>query len=136
MGIAARQVGSVKAVLALGIVVVFGFLGFQVADPIYDAAARSICSTYAADHGLVLSEAHGTPQGRRGYRYFPHYSCRFTDATGSSVFVDENDRLIEPTWAYRALRAAGWFAWTLSLVAGVGLSVTLGLLKRSTRPDA
>lgn len=111
-----------RALLALGIVIVFGFLGFQVADPMYDAAARSICTTYAADHGLVLVEARGTPSGRSGFRYFPDYSCRFADPTGSTVFVDEEDRLIEPTWTYRGLRAAGWLSWALSLAAGVGLS--------------
>jgi hypothetical protein len=120
----------VKAFLALGIVIVFGFLGFQVADPMYDAAARSICTTYAADHGLVLIEAHGTPSGRRGFRFFPDYSCRFADSIGSTVSVDEKDRLIEPTWEYRGLRAAGWLSWTLSLAAGIGLSSALGLLKR------
>ena len=119
-----------KAALALGIVLVFGFVGFQVADPIYDAAARSICSTYAADHDLMLTEARGTPPGRLGFRYFPHYTCRFKDASGSTVFVDENDGLIEPTWAYRGLRAAGWLSWVLSLAAGVGLSAAVGLLKR------
>jgi hypothetical protein len=120
----------VKAVLALGIVVVFGFLGFRVADPMWDAAARSICSTYTVDHDLVLVEARGAPPGRLGFASFPDYSCRFTDATGSAVFVDENDGLIEPTWAYRGFRAVGWLSWTLSLVAGVGLSAALGLLKR------
>jgi GNAT superfamily N-acetyltransferase len=42
-------------------VVVLGFLGPQLADPLYDAAARSICSAHAADHGLVLIEANGRP---------------------------------------------------------------------------
>jgi hypothetical protein len=116
--------------LALGIVIVCGSLGFQVADPIHDAAARSICSTYAADHGLVLVEARGMPSGRRGFQYFPEYSCRFVSPTGATVVVDERDRLIEPTWKYRGLRAAGWLAWVLSLAAGIGLSSALGLLKR------
>jgi hypothetical protein len=40
-------------------VIVSGFLGFRIADPMLDAAARSICSTYANDHGLVLIEANG-----------------------------------------------------------------------------
>ena len=119
-----------KAVLALGIVIVLGFLGFRVADPLYDAAARSICSSYAADQGLVLVHARGAPTGRLGFASFPNYSCRLSDSTGRTVFVDENDRLVEPTWEYRGWRAAGWFSWVFSLAAGVGLSWYFGLLKR------
>lgn len=119
-----------KAVLALGIIAVLGFLGFQVADPLYDAAARTICSNYAEDEGLVLVEARGMPTGRLAFSSFPDYSCRFRDSAGSAVFVDENDRLIEPTWTYRALRAAGWLAWIVGIVAGVGISAALGLMKR------
>ena len=121
--------GSVKAVLALGIVVVLGFLGFRVADPLYDAAARSICSSYAGDQELVLVEARGAPSGRLGFASFPNYSCRFSDKAGHPVFVDENDGLVEPTWEYRGWRAAGWLAWVSSIAAGVGLSWRLGLLK-------
>jgi hypothetical protein len=78
----------------------------------------------------VLVEADGRPHGRRGFRHFPDYACRFTDATGSTVLVDENDGLIEPTWTYRALRIAGWLSWVLGVVAGVGVSAAFGLLKR------
>lgn len=46
------------------------------------------------------------------------------------MFVDENDDLIEPTFTYRALRAAGWLAWVVGIVTGVGISAALGLLKR------
>jgi len=120
----------VKALLALGIVVVLGFLGFRVSDPLYDAAARSICSPYAADQGLVLVEARGSPAGRPAFASFPNYSCDFTDSTGRTVFVDENDGLIEHTWTYRGWRAAGWLAWVSCIAAGVGLSWYLGLLKR------
>jgi hypothetical protein len=120
---------SVKALLALGIVVVLGFLGFLVADPLYDAAARSICSSYAADQGLVLIEARGAPPGRLGFASFPNYSCDFSDS-GHTVFVDENDGLIDPSWEYRGWRAAGWLAWVSCLAAGVGLSFYLGLLQR------
>lgn len=120
----------VKAVVALGIIAVLGFLGFQVADPPYDAAARTICSNYAEDEGLVLVEARGMRTGRLAFRSFPDYSCRFRDSAGSAVFVDENDRLIEPMWTYRALRAAGWLAWTVGIVAGVGISAAFGLMKR------
>jgi hypothetical protein len=119
-----------KAVLALGIVIVFGFLGFRVSDPLYDAAARSVCSSYAVDHGLVLVEAGGAPSGRFGFASFPHYSCRFSDSTGDTVFVDENDRLIEPTWAYRGFRFAGWLSWISAIAGGISLSWCLGLLKR------
>lgn len=119
-----------KALLALGIVVVLGFLGFRVSDPLYDAAARSICSAYAAEHGLKLVAARGTAHGRLAFASFPDHSCDSSDATGRAVFVDENDDLIEPTWTYRGWRAAGWLAWVSSLAAGVGLSWYLGLLKR------
>jgi hypothetical protein len=116
--------------LALGIVIVCGFLGSRGADPLYDAAAWSICSTYAADKDLELNEATGSPTGRRGFAYFPDYSCQFTDSSGTTVFVDENDRLIEPTWTYRGLRAAGWLSWVLGLAVGVGISAALRLLER------
>ena len=119
-----------KPLLALGIVVVLGFLGVQVSDPLYDAAARSICSGYAAEQGLVLLEARGAPNDRPAFASFPDYSCDFSDSTGRTVFVDENDDLIEPTWTYRGWRAAGWLAWVSSIAAGVGLSWYLGLLKR------
>jgi len=119
----------VKAVLALGIVVVLGFLGFRVADPLYDAAARAICSSYSDDQGLTLVDARGAPSGRLGFASFPNYSCRFSDATGDTVFVDENDDRIEPTWEYRGWRAVGWFAWVSAIAAGVGLSWYLRLLK-------
>jgi hypothetical protein len=120
----------VKPVLALGIVVALAFLGFQLADPFYDAAARSVCSTYAADHGLVLVEARGSPRGRRGFRSFPDYSCRFRDGAGSWAFVDQNDGLIEPTWTYHALRTVGWLSWVVGVATGVGVSAALGLLKQ------
>ena len=119
-----------RALAALGIVVVFGIAGFMLSDPLYDASARSICSSYAADRHLVLIEARGAPSGRLGFASFPNYSCDFSDSTGRPVFVDENDRLIEPTWAYRGWRAAGWGVWVAAIVAGVGLSVRLGLLRR------
>lgn len=119
-----------KAVFALGIVVVLGFVGFRIADPLYDAAARSICAPYAAEHGLVLIEARGAPPGRLGFASFPNYSCDFSDSTGRAVFVDENDGLIDHTWTYRGWRAAGWLAWVSSIAAGVGVSWYLGLLKR------
>jgi hypothetical protein len=92
----------VNAVLALGIVVVFGFLGALASDPLYDAAARSICSTYAADRGLELIEARGSPEGRLAFASFPNYSCDFAGPDGATIVVDENDDLIEPTWVYRA----------------------------------
>lgn len=111
-----------RALLALGIVIVFGFLGFQVADPMYDAAARSICTTYAADHGLVLVEARGTRPAEVAFGTSRTIRAGSPIPTGSTVFVDEEDRLIEPTWTYRGLRAAGWLSWALSLAAGVGLS--------------
>jgi hypothetical protein len=119
-----------SALLALAIVVVFGFLGFQAADPLYDAAARTACSTYAQDHGLELIQANGMPSGRSGFRSFHDYSCGFADPTGATVFVDENDELIEPTWAYRGLRVAGWLSWVVGLALGVGLAWFLGLLHR------
>lgn len=119
-----------KPLLALGIVIVFGFLGFRISDPLYDAAARSICSTYAAAQGLELVEARGSAAGRLAFRNFPNYSCTFVDRDGDPVFVDENDGLIDPTWAYRGLRAGGWLAWALSIAAGVAVSWYLGLLKR------
>lgn len=122
--------GSVKALLALGIVVGLGFLGFRLADPLYDAAARSMCAPYAAEQGLVLVEARGAPPGRLGFASFPNYSCDFSDPTGRTVFVDENDALIEPTWTYRGWRIAGWIAWVSAIAVGVGLSWHLGLLKR------
>jgi hypothetical protein len=120
----------VKPVLALGIVIVLGFLGFQLADPVYDAAARSICSGYAEDQGVVLVEARGMPSGRLWFSSFPDYSCDFRDPGGSMVFVDENDGLIAKTWTYRGLRAAGWLAWVVPIAAGVGISAALGFLKR------
>ncbi|HEX5938407.1 MAG TPA: hypothetical protein VFZ75_12100 [Actinomycetota bacterium] len=116
-----------KALLALGIVVV---LGFRVSDPLYDAAARSICAPYAAEQGLVLVEARGAPPGRLGFASFPNYSCDFSDSSGHTVFVDENDDLIEPTLTYRGWRIAGWLAWISAIVAGVALAWNLGLLKR------
>ena len=119
-----------KPVLALGVVIVFGFVGYKVSDPAFDAAARSICSSYAADHGLALTKANGQLGGRRAFRYFSVYSCTFTDSLGSTVFVEEKDRLISPTWEYRGLRALGWLATTASLAAGVGLSSVVGLLER------
>lgn len=119
-----------KAVLALGIIAVFGFLGSRLSDPLYDAAARTICSGYAEEEGLVLLDAGGLPEGELAFRSFPDYSCRFRDPGGSVVFVDESDRLIEPTWTYRALRVGGWLAWIVGIVVGVGISAALGLLKR------
>ena len=130
VGGCAGERGSVKPLLALGIVIVLGFLGFLIADPLYDTAARSICSSYASDRGLVVIEARGAPPGRLGFASFPDYSCRLSDATGTTVFVDENDDLIDPTWGYRGWRAAGWLAWVASIAAGVGLSWRLGLLRR------
>lgn len=118
-----------KAVLALVIVGIFGVVGFRVADSAFDAAARAICSTYAADRGWVLTDAYGLMAGRRAFRAFPVYSCRFTDSSGSVVFVDEHDRLISPTWEYRALRLAGWVVTVAGLAAGLGVSSALNLLK-------
>ena len=119
-----------KALLALGIVIVLGYLGYRISDPLYDAAARSICSGYAAEQGLVLVEARGTAEGRLAFASFPDYSCDFTDPSGRLVFVDENDGLIEPTLTYYAWRIAGWVAWVGAIVVGVGLSWRLGLLRR------
>jgi hypothetical protein len=120
----------VKRILALGLVVALGYVGFRLADPLYDAAARSICSGYAADEGLVLVDARGSATGRRAFRSFPDYSCMFLDAQGGTVFVDENDGLIATSWTYRALRVAGWLAWVVGVAAGVGLAATFGLLSR------
>jgi hypothetical protein len=120
----------VKAVLALGVVIFFGFVGYKVSDPMFDAGARSICSSYAAEHGLTLMDANGQLAGRRAFQNFSVYSCTFTDSLGSTVFVEEKDRLISPTWEYRGLRTLGWLAMTASLAAGVGLSSAMGLLER------
>ena len=117
-----------KSILALGTIAVFGFLGYRISDPLYDAAARSICSEHAEDQGLV--DARGAQTGRLAFRAFPDYSCEFRDPVGATVSVDENDGLIEGTWTYRALRAAGWLSWVAGIVLGVGISVALGLLKR------
>jgi hypothetical protein len=78
----------------------------------------------------VLLEARGAPPGRLGFASFPNYSCDFSDATGRTVFVNENDGLIEPTWTYRGWRIAGWLSWVSAIVAGVGLSWHFGLLGR------
>lgn len=115
--------------LALAIVAVFGIAGFRVADSAFDSAARSICSTYAADRGLILIDAYGSIGGRPAFSYFPVYSCKFTDPAGGAVIVDENDRLISPTWEYRALRLTGWVVAVASLAAGLGVSSALKLLQ-------
>ena len=87
------------------IVIASGFLGSLVAAPVFDLAARSICSTYAADEGLVLIDAHGGPHS------VPAYSCRFKDAQGTTVIVDENDHLVELAYRHRGYSLGGFFAW-------------------------
>ena len=118
-----------KALVALGVVIVFGFVGYKLSDPVFDGAARSICSSHAAARRLLLTEAEGRLTGRLAFRNFSIYSCTFTTPSGSPVRVEENDGLIDPTWEYRGLRSVGWLVLTASLAAGVGLSSALGLLE-------
>ena len=118
-----------KAFLALVVVIIFGFVGYKLSDPIFDEAARTICEAHAADRGLVLVRADGQLSGRPAFRGFPVYSCTFTDLSGSAISLDERDNLLDQTWEYRGLRAAGWLTVTVSLATGVGLSSFLGLLK-------
>lgn len=126
----AGHVALVKQVLALGLVVAFGYVGFRLSDPLYDGAARAICSGFADDEGLALVEARGSSTGRPAFRSFPDYSCTFRDAEGATIIVDENDGLIAKSWTYRALRVVGWLAWVVGVAAGVALAATFGLLKR------
>ena len=112
----------------MGLVIVFGFVGYKLSDPIFDAAAGTICESHAANLGLVLVRADGRLAGRLAFRNFPVYSCTFTDTSGSIIFVDEQDNLLEPSWEYRGFRAAGWLTVIVTLAAGVGLSSFFGLL--------
>ena len=116
-----------KAFLSIGLVIVFGFIGYKVSDPIFDEAAGTICESHASNRGLVLVRADGRLAGRLAFRNFPVYSCTFTDTSGSMVFVDEQDNLLDPSWEYRGLRAVGWLTMFVTLAAGVGLSSFLGL---------
>jgi hypothetical protein len=85
-----------KQILGLGLVIVMGYVGFRLADPIYDAAARSICSAYAADRGLVLIEARGSSVSRPASG-----SRRRSVCSGASepapVRADGSNRLKRPT---------------------------------------
>jgi hypothetical protein len=114
-----------KTMIGIGIVIVSGFLGFLIAGPVWDAGAREICSRYAADEGLVLIDAQGGP------RSVPAFSCRFTDPTGSTVIVDENDHLIELNYRYRGYGIGGFAAWALVILVGFRLSQFLGILQRA-----
>jgi hypothetical protein len=116
-----------KTMVGIGIVIASGFLGFLVAGPVYDAAARSICSTYAADEGLVLIDAQGGPHS------VPAYSCRFKDPTGTTVIVDEDDHLIELTYRQRGYSIGGFFVWGFVILGGFRLSQSLGLFRAAWR---
>jgi hypothetical protein len=117
----------VKRVLALGLIVIGGFVGYQLSDPLYDAAAGSLCGHHAANHQLTLEEAHGRAAGYLAFRSFPEFACRFSDSSGPPVWIDENDGIIEPTWPYRSLRIAAWGIWVGGIIAGAGAASKLGL---------
>mgnify|MGYP003289184694 CR=1 FL=1 len=119
-----------KQMIGIGIVILSGFLGFLIAGPVFDAGARSICSTYAADEGLVFIDAEGSPLREGSLHPLPAYSCRFRDPTGSTVIVDESDHLIELTYPHRGRGLAGFLVWAFVLVVGVRLSRSLGLFQR------
>jgi hypothetical protein len=123
-----------KAFLALGVIGVMAWIGFAVSDPIFDAAARNLCSAHAQEHGLELLEAEGIFGYRRMRNWWTPrsaaYWCRFEDKAGQVVFIDELDRTMHVTWESRATRFAGWGAIVLPIVAGVAISGVLGLLKR------
>jgi hypothetical protein len=114
---------STKTTIGIGILIVSVFVGFLAAGPVWDAGARSICSTYAADGGLVLIDAQGGPHS------VPAYSCRFTDPKGSTVIVDENDHLIELTYRHRGYGLAGFGAWALVVMVAVRLCRSLNLFQ-------
>ena len=116
-----------KTMVGIGIVIASGFLGSLVAAPVFDLAARSICSTYAADEGLVLIDAQGGPHS------VPAYSCRFKDPQGTTVIGDENDHLVELTYRHRGYSLGGFFAWGFVILVGFRLCQSLGLFRAAWR---
>jgi hypothetical protein len=121
-----------KTIIGIAIVLGSAFVGFLIAGPVRDAGARQICSEYAADEGFVLIDAQGGP------RSVPAYSCRFTDRTGSTVLVDEDDHLIDLTYRHRGYGIAGFVAWAVVILLSVRLCGALGLFERPSlleRPD-
>jgi len=123
-----------KTWIALGIVVVMGWIGFAVSDPVFDTAAEHLCLAHAEKSGLVLEESDGRFGWRRYRNWFtprsPTYWCRFTSPLGEAVFIDELDRVMDVTWESRGLRLVGWFLVVSPLVAGVAISGMTGLLER------
>jgi len=116
-----------KTMVGFGIVIASGFLGSLVAAPVFDVAARSICSTYAADEGLVLIDAQGGPHS------VPAYSCWLRDRTGKTVRVDENDHLVDLTYRHRGYSLGGFFAWGFVILVGFRLSQVLGFFRAAWR---
>ena len=113
-----------KTMIGIVIVILSAFVGFLDAGPVLDAGARTICAAYARDEGLVLLDARGGP------RSVPAFSCRFTDPTGSTVIVDEDDHLIELNYRHRGYGIGGFAAWALVVLLAVRLCRALGLFKR------
>lgn len=81
----------------------------------------------------MLVEAPSMPKERSAFRSFPGYSCRFRDSAGAAVFVDQNDRLIEPTQPSRGRGDhAGRIPEALGTVgAGLGDGEPVGFLCRT-----
>ena len=113
--------------VGIGIVIASGFLGSLAAAPVFDLAARSICSTYAADERLVLIDAQGGPHS------VPAYSCLFKDPQGTTKIVDENDHLVELTYRHRGYSLGGFFVWGFVILVGFRLSQSLGLFRAAWR---
>src|ERR671936_954804 len=93
-----------KIGVGIGILIASAFVGFLLAQPLWDSAARAICSQYGARERLVLLDADGGPHS------IPQFSCRFRDAKGSTVIVDENDHLIELNYRHRGWVLSGFGA--------------------------
>jgi hypothetical protein len=116
-----------KTMVGIGIVIASGFLGSLAAAPVFDLAARSICSTFAADEGFMLIDAQGGPHS------VPAYRCRFKDPTGTTVIVDEDDHLVELTYRHRGYGLGGFFVWGFVILVGFRLSQSIGLFRAGWR---
>lgn len=113
----------ITAVIALAAT---GLVFFLVTDPLFDAAASEVCGKHGLAHGYVLIDA----QGHLGYRpsSAPDFSCTFEDGGGRTVFVDENDGVVEGTAKYLALRFSGWILPVVGAAIGMIGAAKLGLI--------
>lgn len=94
-----------KAVTALVIVAAFSWIGFSLADPLYNVAALHLCSAHAEENGLELVDYEGAFVYRAKRVWFtrttPAYWCEFQDPRGNTILLDEQDRSMRVTWTSR-----------------------------------